>query len=305
MPTPRPTSAQLLSQYLTHTKDSSDENSTRGKEMIQYYYSFLLSEANNYVIERTSTGSLISGQRSYFMPQDTIKPKNVRIKQGDVWYPLIEVKSIDQWHQMIGFEYTSNIPTHYMFFNEQGNLYIELDPIPSVTVSEGFEIVYEGQQSPLVFPADYVTGTVTIALGAYELVGSGTTFTSSMVGQSFNPTNGKFWYDIKKFTDTTHIDLVNNFQEVSISGSGFTIGEVLRLPMEFDKTPLWGACAEYYKPTDAKKSGEYEAWYARDLLLLQDKYKSKSKGHVTQGRPVGVNRSYVPRNYPTSALTTY
>ena len=303
MPTPRPTSSDLLSEYLLHTKDSTSANQTRGKQNIQHNYMFLLSEAKNYAIERTKTGSLISDQRSYLLPPDYISMKNVRAKSGDIWYPLTEVKSVERWHQMIGFEQTSNIPTHYIMFNEQGNLHLELDPVPNTTASESLELVYEGQQNPLLFPTNYTTGTISINLGEYELVGSGTTFTSAMVGQSVVPTNGKFWYEIKTFTDPTHLNLVHNFQETSISGSAFTIGEVLRLPPEFDYTPLWGACAEYYKPSDDKKSRQYEGWYARDLLILQDKYKTKSKGGVTPGRPVGARSSYVPRNYPTSALT--
>lgn len=303
MPTPRPTTAALLSEYLLHTKDSTAANQTRGKVLIQYFYSFLLSEANNYAVERTKIGPLIADQRSYLLMPDYIKMKNARVKSGGIWYPLIEVKSVEKWHQMVGYEYTSNIPTHFIVLNEQGNLHIELDPKPSTTASESFEMVYEGYQNPLTFPADYTTGTVTINLGEYELVGSGTTFTNAMEGLSFNPTNGKFWYDLKTFTDTTHMDMVQNFQEESIAGSTFTIGEILRLPQEFDFTPLWGSVATYYKPTDGRKSKEFEQWYARDLLILQDKYKSKSKGGVTQGRPVGVRRSVVPRNYPTSALT--
>lgn len=303
--TVRPTTTQLLTEYLTLTKDTTSANQSRGQRLIQYFYTFLSSEANNYATERTKVGTLFASQRSYFLPPDAIKPKTVRVLSGTTWYPLEEVKSVDRWHQMIGFDHTSNIPTHWIVFNEQGNLHIELDPIPSVGVSEGFEIVYEGHQRPLLFPAEYSTGTIALAKGDYQVTGSGTTFTSSMVGQFLMPTSGQFAYDISAFVDTTHIQIANFFQETTLSGQTFVIGELLRLPPEFDFTPVWGAVAQYYKPTNSAKSKEFESWYARDLLMLQDKYKSKSKGAVTVGRQVGGQRwGGVPRNYPTSALTS-
>lgn len=260
--------------------------------------------SNNYVIERTKTGDLTANQRSYLLPPDYIKIKDVRVKQtGGRWFSLTEAKSVTRWHDLIATEYSSTIPTDYIIFNEQGNLHIEVNPLPSTALEDSFEIVYEGNQKPLRFPANYSIGQITISKGEFQIAGTGTAFTKSMIGEFFYPTDGEFLYELKSFIDSLTMNLVNNFQETSISASSFEIIELLRIPSEFDYTPVWGAAADYYRPKSEEKSVQYQASYERDTALLQDKYKSKSKGSVTPGRPVGSNSGFVPRNYPNKSLS--
>lgn len=66
----------------------------------------------------------------------------------------------------------------------------------------------------------YSTGTVTINNGATGLVGSGTTWTSAMVGQ-YVLLDGS-WYEITAFTDTTHIT-IDTYQGANLSGGVYMI----------------------------------------------------------------------------------
>lgn len=297
-----PTST-LLSEYQKHTRDTSSANQTNGQNRIQYYYTYLLSEAGNYTIERTKYGDAKDGQRSYFLPPDYIKMKSVRFLSGGIWYQLEEVRSIDKWNVLTGLSTESSIPAHWIVINEQGRLHLELDPIPDTNATDNLEIVYEGMQDPLLFPADYTTGTITISNGDVNVAGSGTTFTSAMVNRFIKPTNGKYWYEIRTFTSTIAIALVNYFQETGVTGVGFTIAELMRLPAEFHYTPMWAAVRDYYLPTNRTKAADYEKLYVRDLLILQKKYQSKSKGRVIRGKSVGRYAPSVPLNYPKSSLT--
>jgi hypothetical protein len=82
--------ARLLAKYLRDTRDAGSDNQTLGKELIQHYYSQLLSLANNALVEKTKYGQTSINQRSYLLPPDWIKPNTIRMKVGDMWYPLSE-----------------------------------------------------------------------------------------------------------------------------------------------------------------------------------------------------------------------
>lgn len=60
------------------------------------------------------------------------------------------------------------------------------------------------------YGTNYTTGTVTITNTTGAVVGSGTTFTSGMVGKPFQATGHTKWYRVATFTDTTHITIVND-----------------------------------------------------------------------------------------------
>lgn len=295
-------SSELLTEYKTYTRDTTTDNDTAGKRRIDYYYTYLLSQTNNYIIEKTKYGSLVDAQRGYLLFPDLIGLKNVRVYDGAQWHPVQPVYSIDQWHALTGAAHSSNIPSHFIVFNQNGNLYIEFDPIPNDDVTDGIEFVYEGYQDRLIFPTDYTTGTVAITNGSAAVTGSGTSFASSHVGRFLQISNGKYWYDIKTVGGGTSITLVNSFQETTVSGASYTIAELLRIPPEFAYTPVWGAAMDYYLPTNATKAKEFEKKYARDLAVIESRYQGKTKGRVMPGRKVGVKPYYVPLNYPLGPI---
>lgn len=297
----------MVDEYKVFTRDATAENVATGKIRMNHHYAFLLSEANNYVVEKTKIGNLKDGQRSYLFAPDYYKIKTVRVLIDNQWHPVELIWSLEKWHQYTmrtGASAEGSIPERAIVINEQGNLHLELDPIPNADVANALEIVYEGYQDSLYFPDDYTTGTIAINNAAAGVTGSGTTWTSSMVGRFLQPSGGKFWYDIKSFVSTTSIALVNYFQEASISGSAYTIAELPRLPVEFHYTPIYAAVADYYRPNNAEKAKQFDQLYARDLIMLQNKYKSKTKGRVQPGRRIGTGSIFprVPWNYPNQLI---
>ena len=86
---------------------------------------------------------------------------------------------------------------------------------------------------------DYTAGTVTVTTGTGAVVGSGTTFTAAMVGRGFKAAGHTKWYRVATFTDTTHITIENDLDDVastydggSISGgSSYTIEAVTPIQM--------------------------------------------------------------------------
>lgn len=75
----------------------------------------------------------------------------------------------------------------------------------------------------LLTVAPYTTGTVTITNASTTLTGSGTTFTSAMVGRKFCLATGGPFYRISAYVSATQLTLARAYQETTASGSGFTI----------------------------------------------------------------------------------
>lgn len=71
---------------------------------------------------------------------------------------------------------------------------------------------------------DYTTGTVTVTVTTGAVVGSGTTFTSAMVGLGFKATGHSAWYRIKTFTDATHITIEDDSDDKTSAYTGGAIG---------------------------------------------------------------------------------
>lgn len=298
----------LTTEYQKHTRDVSAANLVSGKARIDHHYTFLLAESDNYIVERTKYGILKDGQRSYLLPPDYIQMKTIRVKNsaGD-WIPLTEIPSLDRWQAITtSSTHETDVPELWTVINEQGRLYFELHPLPNADgdlESPNLEIVYEGYQDRLLFPADYSTGTIAITNGSASVALTDGVFPAGSVGRFILPTDGKYWYEIKTRTSDTAAVLVNYFQETTITAQGFTIAEMMRLPAEFHMTPVWGAVWDYYMSNNAKKANEYKSRYLNELTALRAKYQKKSKGAVIRGIPVRTQNPGVPRNYPRTTIT--
>jgi hypothetical protein len=71
---------------------------------------------------------------------------------------------------------------------------------------------------------DYVTGTVTVTVTTGAVTGSGTTFTSAMVGLGFKANGHTKWYRITAYTSATAIVISNDSDDDSVIYDGGAIG---------------------------------------------------------------------------------
>lgn len=69
----------------------------------------------------------------------------------------------------------------------------------------------------------YTTGTVTVDATTGLVTGSGTTFTSDMVGRSFKADGHTTWYRVKTFTNTTSIVIEDDLDDVTSAYTGGAI----------------------------------------------------------------------------------
>lgn len=70
---------------------------------------------------------------------------------------------------------------------------------------------------------DYTTGTVTVATSTGVVTGSGTTFTSAMVGRGFKATGHTKWYRVKAVNSTTELVIVDDYDDITEAYTGGAI----------------------------------------------------------------------------------
>lgn len=70
---------------------------------------------------------------------------------------------------------------------------------------------------------DYTTGTVAVANSTGVVTGSGTTFTSAMVGKGFKATGHTVWYRISAFSSTTSITIIDDKDDETAAYTGGAI----------------------------------------------------------------------------------
>lgn len=73
------------------------------------------------------------------------------------------------------------------------------------------------------YGTDYTTGTVTVDVTTGAVTGSGTTFTSGMVGKPFKATGHTQWYRVKTFTSTTAIVIEDDSDDETSAYTGGAI----------------------------------------------------------------------------------
>lgn len=74
------------------------------------------------------------------------------------------------------------------------------------------------------YGTSYTTGTVTVDVTTGAVTGSGTTFTSGMVGKPFKAAGHSVWYRVKTFTSTTAIVIEDDSDDLTSAYTGGAIG---------------------------------------------------------------------------------
>ena len=123
-----------------------------------------------------------------------------------------------------------------------------------------------GRIKPVNLSADdYTTGTVSgTASSSFtytDLTGSGTTFTSAMVGRYIKFANNNNWYRITDFTDATHIEIYTNKQVFTLSGSTYTIAELCILPEAYIMAPVYRAMALHQQINNPTSPSSATVWW--------------------------------------------
>ena len=152
------------------------------------------------------------GQHDYTgadMTADDIFESNAQLITDQQKYSYFKIKSLDKFKSML------NNPESSLFSTVADGLKKVIDQY----ILGLYTKVAAGNR----IGTDYVTGTVDITTGTGAVVGTGTTFTAAMVGRGFKAVGHTKWYRVKTFTDTTHIVIENDSDDLASAYDGGTI----------------------------------------------------------------------------------
>jgi hypothetical protein len=228
----------------TEIQDQTFDTSAAGliiiKRRINDGIKYLARRTKGVFLDKSSTLTTTASTQFKDVPFDVGKIKSIYVTVSSRRYTPKECPSRVMWDRLNASTYTSDIPEWFFVDNSTNGQQLGLFPVPA-TSSNVITILHKKRLRDLVFP-DYTTGTiVSIANGATTVTGSGTTWTSKMVGRwirinlTDTATTGDGdgeWYQIASRTSNTILELAKNYNGTTISAGGATyaIGEISPVP---------------------------------------------------------------------------
>lgn len=211
-------------------------------------------------LQKSSTDSTVSKQQTYQMPNDLENLTDVTVTIGSTKYTPREVPSRQYWDNLnASTAVYSDIPEWFYVQNGTMSFY----PIPASSTTNAITYNYVQKLRDLVIP-DYTTGTiVSVAKGGTAVVGSGTSWTSQMVGMYIRitltttaNTGDGFWYQVAAVPSSTSITLVTPYQGTSIAvgSAAYTLAQISLLPEEYQDMPVYDALSRYFTSVQPEPS---------------------------------------------------
>ena len=288
------TMAQNLSQ------DNSSDAKTFFKQQINIGQHILETELGSFYTEETGTITTVAGTNSYATPDQFIRLKQAYVTVNSIRYEMQEVYNEKEWQMMIASQtqQRSDIATHCFIRRDR----IEVYPTPSSS-SNTITLIYEASGKDL-YNDDYTTGTITtLAANGTAVTGSGTTFTSGMVGRYFKINTYPIWYKIATYTSATAIALDKGYTGTAISAgsSAFTIGEMPRTPESTHHIPVYYSLMQYFQgfKLNENKGNYYKALYDGDMKRAKVTFARRYSSNYIPGRRSLMARPINPNLYPS------
>jgi hypothetical protein len=282
----------LYTDFTTITKDNSASNVTFGKAQINDTQKSVCNMADFTFLDDEMYSSSVASQGEYRLPHN-YQPGSlgaVYILNGGNKYPLKEIHSQEEFDKLASDSSTATIPEIYCVYND----YIKFYPLFADTTS----VIYAKyrQVAKEMSADDYDTGTITATYNSLAIVGSGTTFTSAMVGRQILLPDG-LWYKIKTFTNATNLALEKTYEGATTAGASYTIGDCPIIPDGFQDILIYKPLEHYFMHTgEEKRSVFYKNLYDAGIVDLKRRFLSRSANQVFVKGSLEVKN---PNDYPT------
>lgn len=269
---------EVYQDYLTLSKDDSDDNKTLGKKLVNYFLRKILIAQKWSFNQDSKELDSIAKQQWLNLPYNCDRVLGVRVYTGSTYYTPREIVNAETWHKLYRTTSgASDIPQFYWIDSVKSQL--ELYPIPS---SDGNKVtiyftkrIKDLSQDDITSSATNYCGTVTISEDGIAVVGTDTAFSASMLDKWIKLTNDGDWYKITKVTSATAMTLGAYFNSAYFGGSGatnayFTIGERIPLPDGYEDLLIWAALGAYYRQRgeNLQLAKEYETMFKEGFLDL-------------------------------------
>lgn len=287
---------QAYTKFQTISGSTNSTDLVQAKQDINIGYKRFNAAIARYFTRKQQFTDLVADQQYYQIPVDAIRVSNVTITlaSSTLQFPLAQIRDEDQWRNLNIYPYTSTYIKYYFVY---GNDQIGLFPIPSTTVTNGLRYVYQPQDVDLT-KDDYSTGTVTATNGSTTVTGSGTAWTTALVGgMQFQVTNGTDgnWYEILSVDSTTQVTLKTPYAGSTVSGSAYNMGQIFIFPGEYDDVPVDYALYRFWESRNNPARAKYHKDnYQEAVTDAIEKYASSSLSNVIVGDEPSLNLWFAP-----------
>ncbi len=228
--------------------DTSTASLTFFKQRINKNTEFVLSKLPSYFSEIERAFSTVATQQYYHYPPAMGGIESLMITVGSVDYSLDPIFSYSEWRKRNAIDIDAGaFPEKY--FKRQRDFGIW--PIPQAVYTG--TVVYSLRGTGLT-RTDYTTGTVAVTENSATVTGSGSSWSTANgvvpdMWFSLADTNGEprgSWYRITTVGGTTSITLESVFEETTISGSNYVIGEAPELPDDMHEIIAQLSISDYF-----------------------------------------------------------
>lgn len=271
--------SDVLADYKTITKDSSSDNDSVGKILINTILRKILTAHKWSFHKDTQEITTIANQKFYALHRNVEKVLGVTATVNGVDYTPREIINDDTWRRLNrdADTVTSDIPQFWRV--NPFTRHLEIYP-PSSSAGDTIKVYYTKRfkglsQAEITSSVDSYSGTVTITENSLSVAGTGTNFTDDMVDKWLKLTEDEQWYKITAVGSTTALTLATYFNSAYWGGSAvtngyFTIAEMIPLPNGYEDLVILGAAAMYYRRhgENLEMAEEYEKLFQDGLLQL-------------------------------------
>lgn len=275
---------------------------TQLKQDINTGYHMFNAKLARYYSRKQQFTDLIAGQAIYQTPIDCVKVLGMTVQVTANYQPTVkQVRSEYDWRQIVSWNTESNWPAWYFMI---GNDELSLWPIPSQTVTNGLRFYYQPQDHDLSLDditstsnSSGSTVTVTVANGSTLVSATSAIFTVQMIGLSFqvNGVTDLSWYEIVDVPTSSTLTLKSAYVGVSGSAMGWTIGQTMIIPQEYQDAPMHYALFNFFSAQGNETRAEFHDTQFQNMTeqCLED-YSSSNESSVIDDSDMYLN----PWTYP-------
>ena len=236
--------------------------------------------ARRYWTRAEKKTSLVAGQMYYQFPSDMLRVSTVKVRHGDRYVPITEIKSEEQWNRLgtaPGFA-----ANNAMYYFIKGADEIGIYPVPSSNVLDGMIVSFEPRMvdmaiDDICIEAIVESGSSIVQLNWQDEVEKNISNNCYLtVGGGLDGN----WYKITNTAGET-IQLDNVYQGISSDEAEVRIGQCPPFPEEYHDAPVHFACHQFFLlRKDLESASMYKQLFDAAFAEYKQVYGNKTTGGV-------------------------
>lgn len=275
----------LRTRYGVYTNNTGTTNLSNGDAWVNDAQRVLISLFwNPDFLEATATDTTVANQQAYNLPYNYERLNTVTVTIGTYKYPIQEVPNRDYWDKLqLTTAYTSGYQQWY--YIDAGQIYFWPKPSSNGnTITYNYKVLVKDLSQ-----ADVTAGTATFTNSSATVTGSGTSWTSAMIGRYIKCNADGYWYKISAVATTTSLTINKNYNGTTSSGASYTIGEMPIIPEAYHQDLVNYATYQYWSLQNdgTDRAEQYRLmWEAAKTRALADRGNKTTNVWIRPEEPI-------------------